>query len=527
MRPIPFRLGVLALFVALLPLAGCGGGGGAGGPPSKFPAGVTAQDLVAVEFEDAVTFDGRLQIVSTLGGGAYDVEGILTGIGASVDNLEWSPDHSLLAVVAYPDGAGETELFVVEPLTGVVHPVSGPSTADDYVDQIRWSPDSRHLAFNRSRSTGHNPVFAADADGSNLEEVSGPVVAGGNPSEFAWSPDSTRLALAMSADDANTEELYVVARDGTGRVKVSGATIDGGNLSQIQWAPDGTRIAYLGDRTLATVFELWWSPAAGPAASVRFHPALSAGRDVIDFDWAPDGSRIAFIADTTDEQFELFAALPDGSGFVTASGSLVGGGDVSTPFRWAPDSSRIAFTADRLTDGVVELFTTLPTGAGTPIHVSGTMVSGGEVQEFRWSPDASRLLYEADQELDGSQHLYVTLPTSAAAVRLSPKVSAGDSVNVPAWSPDSARVTFFFDRPSSPPEFIVAPLASAPVTLIPADPGIFQGLGPVFTPDGARLVSGFSPSVGEDDLRAWAIPTLSETILTIPPAKPASVRVTH
>ena len=74
MRPIPFHLGVLALFGALLPLAGCGGGGGGGGPPSKFPAGVTTQDLVAVEFDDAVTFDGRLQIVNTVGGGAYDVD---------------------------------------------------------------------------------------------------------------------------------------------------------------------------------------------------------------------------------------------------------------------------------------------------------------------------------------------------------------------------------------------------------------------------------------------------------------------
>ena len=155
------------------------------------------------------------------------------------------------------------------------------------------------------------------------------------------------------------------------------------------------------------------------------------------------------------------------------------------------------------------------------------MVAGGDLGEFEWSPDSSRLLYEADQDLDGSEHLYVTSSTAATAVRLSPSVTAGDSVNVAAWSPDSARVTFFFDPAAAPPVFIVAPLASAPVTLLPADPGTFRGSGPVFTPDGARLVSAFSTGVGDDDLRAWAIPSLSETILTTPPARPPTVRVTH
>jgi Tol biopolymer transport system component len=528
MRSASLRSGTWSLVAAAALLTACGGGGGGGGSSSRFPAGVVGQDLVAVEYEVVTTRDPRVRIVDSGGSGEYDVEGIFNGEFGSIEEMRWSPNHSRLAVLAYPNGTGEVELFVVEALTGVVHNVAGPSTANDYVDTFEWSPNSLHLAYQRSLSVGHSPIFTVDVDGTNRDEVSGAVVAGGAVSGFGWSPDSTRLALSMSADDVNIEEVYVVSRDGSARSKVSGPAFAGSSVSDVRWSPDGTRVAYLGDLATDGVSELWSSPAAGPASSIRHHPVLTGGRDVVRFEWAPDGSRIAFVADTADEVFQLFTSLPDGTGFTTVSGSAAAGADVEQRFFWAPNSSRIAFRADRLTDGVVELFTTTPDGLTVPVRVSGPMVAGGDLVDGGdtiWSPDSTRLLYNADQDLNDSFHVYVTSAAAATSIRLSPAPAADDGTRDLRWSPDSSLVRFNFNpgTPGLSGGSYLAPVAGPAVLITASDPGSFGGNGPFFTLDGSRLVSVYRTDSGVEDVRAFAVPSLLETILSTPPAHPNSV----
>ena len=373
----PFALVVLAL--TSIPLPGCGGGGGGGGAPSQFPVGVTPQDLVAVGFVDATLLLPRLSLADVKGRGEVLVEDLVIADGGAIDDLVWSPDHARLAVLAQPDGVLDAILYVVEPLTGTVTPVSGPQPAGSYVERLDWSPDSSRLAFVRNGASV-DTLSVVRPDGSGLVEVSGAIVAGGNVLDFAWSPDSSRIVFRADADVDDKDELYVVHRDGSGRVKVSGAIVAGGFLHDFRWSPDSSRLALSGGLDTNGATELFTVLADGAGGRARVHPSLPAGRDVRWFEWAPDASRLAYVADqTTDEIFELFSSLPDGTGNVPLSGTIVSGGDVEWDLFWAPDSTRVAFVADRLTDEVRELFTVPGVGGTAPIRVSGTLIADGDV----------------------------------------------------------------------------------------------------------------------------------------------------
>ncbi|HEY7724918.1 MAG TPA: hypothetical protein VH880_06270, partial [Anaeromyxobacteraceae bacterium] len=83
-----------------------------------------------------------------------------------------------------------------------------------------------------------------------------------------------------------------------------------------------------------------------------------------------------------DDRFELFTALPDGSGSVRVSGQPVPGGGASGGFRWAPDASRLVYRADQLVDDQFELFVAAPDGGAVNAAISGPLTAGGDVFGF-------------------------------------------------------------------------------------------------------------------------------------------------
>ena len=251
------------------------------------------------------------------------------------------------------------------------------------------------------------------------------------------------------------------------------------------------------------------------------------------FAWAPNSSRIAYQADqTTNNVFELFTSLPNGTGNVRVSGALVAGGGVEFNFLWAPDSSRIAYAADQTTNDVRELFTVVPDGSAAPVQVSGALVGGGDVGgatflagDFAWSPDSSRLTYVADAVIDGREEVYVTLAASASPIRVSTSVVAGGVVlNRLSWSFDSLRLTFSAQHLTLSPDLFVSPLAGPAVVLTPGAAGIlfFADFGSngrsFFSFGGDRVVAMFSPTAlgNGDEVRAYLSTTLVETVVIVP-----------
>ena len=144
------------------------------------------------------------------------------------------------------------------------------------------------------------------------------------------------------------------------------------------------------------------------------------------FSWAPDSSRIAYRADQdTINAWELYTALPDGTGILKVSPPLVFGGDVYAPIAWSHDSSRIAYPADQDTLSQVELYSSLRDGTGN-VRISGPMVLAGAVTPtFAWAPDDSRIVYRADQDTNDIYELYTSLPDGTGNVKINVRAARG------------------------------------------------------------------------------------------------------
>ena len=127
------------------------------------------------------------------------------------------------------------------------------SDGQDAIWNAAVSPDSRRVAFTRSRPQRETQVWTMKADGSDARVV-GPFE--GRAQMPAWSPDGTRLAVQVStsAGGATQVRLWVVDL-ATGRRDpvIADATP---HLDEVPaWFPDGRRLAFQSDRSGA--FEIW------------------------------------------------------------------------------------------------------------------------------------------------------------------------------------------------------------------------------------------------------------------------------
>jgi Tol biopolymer transport system component len=246
--------------------------------------------------EDIVTVraDGRgLRVVAgdSLRRGA--VPGVLQAGG-------WSPDGRLLAFSAKEGGAGEPDLYVVDP--------SGRSQRrltrlGDVIAPV-WTADGRRVVFTRTRLRRHGldgALWSVDAAGRGLSSVT---PATGRRVEIVTGSSHTGDRLAITRRTCPTRALlcrkprkavYVGAADGSGQRLVAA------DASDAAFSPDGDRIAFVSERdrngslsygeTVTTAAELYVSDADG-----RHARRLTTTRDVNEANpsWSPDGTRIAF-----------------------------------------------------------------------------------------------------------------------------------------------------------------------------------------------------------------------------------------
>ena len=347
----------------------------------------------------------RLMVIPTRGGTARE---LFSGpaVQLTTDPVRFSADESRIAFVTRP--AGSSSIFTAPLSAGMpVEVVSGLTFLRDY----QLSPDGSRLLY-----IDNGALHLAMADGTGTPMV---IAAAGD--EPRWLPDGSRFVYSSSSMPGE-KRLFSVAFDGTDSVEIASQVTDRWEI-----APDGSRVAYYSGPFVQSD-ELFTVLLDG-TGTVKINATLPSGRDVMtpaESLWAPDSSRVAYAAnEAADDQVELFTAMPDGSGRVNVTGTLVSNGSVSTTiigagvfmgqFRWAPSSDRIAFIADAETNGVEELFVANADGTGSRMKVSGAMTMGGDVvhslarrQPFVWSDNGKCLLYVADQLTDGVDELFLT-----------------------------------------------------------------------------------------------------------------------
>lgn len=122
--------------------------------------------------------------------------------------LAWSPDGQRLAVI---DLFPQHGIYVVDVREHRLRQVTDALTVNPNISvdpNLKWSPDSRQIAFNAGRFGGNSDVYLVDVDSGALHDLSN------SPSFDAlpqWLPDGRQLIF--ESNRSGIMSLYVLALD--------------------------------------------------------------------------------------------------------------------------------------------------------------------------------------------------------------------------------------------------------------------------------------------------------------------------
>jgi ribosomal protein L40E len=129
----------------------------------------------------------------------------------------------------------------------------------DSVDEIEWSPDGTHLAIMNDLEPGGGRLYVMNSDGSSVRVILDNYQPGG----LAWSPDGESLAYATHGSDG-ADRLWTVSSV-EGRPFTVAAS---DRISDPVWSPDGSRIAFVGSTTGGRGWYAVDADGAGPRREI-------------------------------------------------------------------------------------------------------------------------------------------------------------------------------------------------------------------------------------------------------------------
>jgi len=164
--------------------------------------------------------------------------------GARDKDAVWSPDGKRVAYLS--DKSGEYEIYVVDPL-GREEAVRLTSHRDGYRHTLRWSPDSRKIAFTDQTLT----LYVLDVETKKITSVdkaefeSVDVSLDKKPiSDYSWSPDSRFIAYAKMNGDL-VYQVYIYSLETGESRRVSNGLFHDFNPV---FSPDGRRLFFISNR---------------------------------------------------------------------------------------------------------------------------------------------------------------------------------------------------------------------------------------------------------------------------------------
>ena len=349
----------------------------------------------------------------------------VTRTPAVVRSSAWSPDGSMLALLAHPDrqNLNVQELWIAAiPQAGTTASEPARIGLPSFAQSLAgWTADNGIGLL--SSSPSHNAIYTVSLSGGKATQVTPE----GDTYNPQWSPDGTRIYFRWGQGDI----AYVPAGGGSiSVVPKTGETVrvalpNGGN----HISPDGTRIVWAGVRAKTAGVHLWTMPVSGgEPQKLPMKPDLNSFQPR----WSPDGKWIAFdserdvagdrkldenifivsaeggeprqLTNHTDCFCELLAWSPRGDSIAYACSDQVirivpaAGGEPRTVLKadglrtpsnslaWAADGTRLIYSAKgRLW--------TVPAAGGEPTAISTDL--DGNIMQFALSPDGKRIAFNA------------------------------------------------------------------------------------------------------------------------------------
>lgn len=420
--------------------------------------------------------------VPAAGGLPTSLTGPLTP-GGNV-RLDYAINAASTHVVFRADAQSDevTELFSA-PIGGAPSTrLNLPLTATQDVVSHRVTPDGARVLFKvldsvLNRITLHSVPVA----GGVALNIGGTLAHDGLPPTFT--PDSSRALVSIL--DSTTRDEYVVPVGGGPLVNLTGARTPGSSVSAGQIVGN-THCVLLSNTTDPDSVWLHAVPLVGGTLTRLSAPlANTSTGDVVAVALAPDGRNAVYVADQDEEGvFELYRASVPGRAVAKLTPPPAGRG-LDTTVLLTPDGTRVLYISEQDTAGRRELYSVALNG-GPSIKLNAPVSDG--VFNPRLSPDSLHAVYEADQGLAGQFGLYSVPVTGGASTALSAGLASPAQATI---TPDSQRVLFIAQGPTSFQELYSVPLAGGPPTRLNPDlvaDGAVERFGFSISPDSMRVV---------------------------------------
>jgi Tol biopolymer transport system component len=257
-------------------------------------------------------------------------------LGVSAHSAVQTPPLARLKIAFTSHHEKTSDIYVTEIGSGNLINLTRNGELNYFPD---WSPDGKRVVWQVQHPrppdadhSGHNQIYAMDADGSNQVNLTNDPA--GDYYFPTWSPDGKRIAFVGSIGDNRNYGIGVMDSDGSNRKMI---TSGGRNVSPT-WSPDGRRILFASDRDGSEALYLMnpdgsnvvrlTVPVGGPTLR-PFSPT-----------WSPDGKQIAFIS-SVEGNTEIYVMNADGSGSI----QLTDTPEIEQYPKWSPDDKHILYIA--------------------------------------------------------------------------------------------------------------------------------------------------------------------------------------
>jgi len=284
----------------------------------------------------------------------------------------------------------------------------------------RWSPDGRHIVFQKIERTRFD-IRVVDVSTRVSHAVTDDGYTDVQP---AWDPGGRAIWFSSNRTGGLNVWRMPVTPDGVPSGAPVQMTTGAGQDVELAGATGSERMTFSVLRLNADLWRLPVDPETGKPTGAP-EPVVVTTREDSRGAWSPDGSWIAFNSDRAGEMNIWIHSLADGTDRQLTHGP---GGDYQP--RWSPDGKRIAFFSARA--GNADIWSVdVSSGALTQLTTSPWLDINPS-----FSPDGSLIAFHSDRQ--GRLGLWLMTADGSAQRELT-RNGAGIGHFLP-WSPDGKYI---------------------------------------------------------------------------------------
>lgn len=148
--------------------------------------------------------------------------------GLDYPPLKWSPDRNKINIL---DRNDKTRIYIIDVENSTVKQLSLGIRAIGYLDDMKWSPDGKKIAFIGYKN---GEIYMLNTDNSSVQQLTNNMEVRG----LIWKPDGKKLVLVA------VDGLYLINADGSNITLIKKENFGLGLWGLGSWSSDGKKLYF-------------------------------------------------------------------------------------------------------------------------------------------------------------------------------------------------------------------------------------------------------------------------------------------